>query len=513
MKDQQKDAEDIKALIEIWASSPRNELTLEVLSMGVPEDLQHDERLITWVEQNTNIKRAAFSKAVAARIRADRLHSELGRHPKTAVELVEAYVARDKIEARYNGLMTRSVVPWMVVAENQKEVISGDDMEDPMIADYVHFHFNPQIDLIKMERDIRLLNANFALNFSLDRITDALIDWYERAKAERLLVLFMDIEGAGLKPPEIQKAEALWLEVARTMFECSEHPPEYVAAVLKSFIWQVKRKLRGLPVTNHLMPILLGSQGSGKTTFVHQMIEPISELSAEVDFAMITDERNIDIWNHYVMFFDEMGHASRADMDAAKKTITATTLTRRPMRQNGKVVIDQRATMIGCSNKEMGQLIKDPTGVRRFAPIRFSSSRNWEFGNGIDWTFLWQSVDYRGAHPMTDYADILREIQEEARDFGRVERWLMDFDSTSHAYKGLLNERQRIASNDLFVLFRDYEDVFFAGSLRTSKNDWDHEMKRIAKNAPEKMPFEKMREASGVHYALIRAGRSDTGGY
>ena len=55
---------------------------------------------------------------------------------------------------------------------------------------------------------------------------------------------------------------------------------------------------------------------------------------------------------------------------------------------------------------------------------------------------------------------------------------MIDFDSTSRSYKGLLNERQR-----------------------------------IAKNAPEKTPFDKALEASGVHYALIRAGLSYAGGH
>ena len=84
------------------------------------------------------------------------------------------------------------------------------------------------------------------------------------------------------------------------------------------------------------MPVILGPQGKGKSTFVNMFIAPLRELTLEVNFKAIEDDRNIDIWNSFILFLDEMGYASKADVDTIKNAITANTLTRRPMRSNSK---------------------------------------------------------------------------------------------------------------------------------------------------------------------------------
>jgi hypothetical protein len=40
------------------------------------------------------------------------------------------------------------------------------------------------------------------------------------------------------------------------------------AAAIKNFVWQVKRKLTELPVTNHLMLAFISPQGSGKSSLL-----------------------------------------------------------------------------------------------------------------------------------------------------------------------------------------------------------------------------------------------------
>lgn len=78
---------------------------------------------------------------------------------------------------------------------------------------------------------------------------------------------------------------------------------------------QAKRKANDLPVSNHLMPVILGPQGNGKSTLVRHLLAPIDELTVDTDFAAITDERIISIWQSYVGFLGEMkGPGNRTSM-------------------------------------------------------------------------------------------------------------------------------------------------------------------------------------------------------
>src|SRR5690606_33804221 len=94
-------------------------------------------------------------------------------------------------------------------------------------------------------------------------------------------------------------------------------------------------KALGLKITNHLMPVLLGPQGKGKSTFVLDFLtRPVSELCASTDFSEIQDGRTAELWKHLVLFLDEMGHAAKADIDVIKNRITSPTITYRPMGTN-----------------------------------------------------------------------------------------------------------------------------------------------------------------------------------
>jgi predicted P-loop ATPase len=248
--------------------------------------------------------------------------------------------------------------------------------------------------------------------------------WLEVSKRERLFSLYNAVGSGKLIPVDMARADALWHQVANVVFDTTDESPELIIAILKKFMWQVKRKIRGLPVFNHLMPVLLGPQGKGKSTFVNAMISPLEELVRRVDFKQIEDDRNIEIWKSYVLFLDEMGFASKANIDAIKNVITAPVLDRRPMRSNGVVTVPQNATFMGCSNKELNQLITDPTGIRRFFGLRYRADADWEFINQIDWALLWQSVETAGADPTEAFMDEIRAKQELVRQGSKVEQWM-----------------------------------------------------------------------------------------
>jgi energy-coupling factor transporter ATP-binding protein EcfA2 len=422
--------------------------------------------------------------------------------PANATELVAAFAKKFNLHARMDGLMIRDVKAVFRDDNGNETPILPGDRAAPDVDLYAVFHCDAKarMNRLDLERELRTLSANLRMNISAQDILDAVEEWMKDAARARLHDIFVGIDGV---EPTSDAARS-WKRFAEQVFDCSETSPEFVAAVLRKFMWQVKRKIRGLPISDHLMPVLLGPQGIGKSTLVNQMIGPVEELKLNVDFRMITDERNVEIWDSFVMFLDEMGYASKADIDTVKNIITSSTLTRRPMRSNGRVTINQNATFIGCSNRELAQLVRDPTGNRRFVGLRMRSDADRAFINAIDWPQMWGSVSINEADPMANHRATLAGQQEETRERSRVEQWMIDFDGTATAYHAGISKSGNIAAIDLYDAFREFEERAYPGHFKTSKTDWEFEMARLRKNAPDAVIFEKKRGNGGVVYRWRR---------
>ena len=462
--------------------------------------LDHDNRVI---------RKACIELKIATKSEFDRevnrgrQRAVLGVAPANATELVEAFVDTHSVKAKMNGMLTRHVQATYVDTVTGKvlPITRGDRDESPDVDLMATFHFDARsrMNRLDFERELRVLSTNLRIGITPADISDAVDEWFRKAHRERLHEIYLDVEG---REPTFD-ASAMWLKLAEQVFDCSETSPDFVAAVLRKFIWQVKRKIRGMEVFDHLMPVILGPQGIGKSTLVNRLLGPVEELKLNVDFQMITDDRNVDIWSSYVMFLDEMGYASKADIDTVKNIITASTLTRRPMRTNSMVTIDQKATFIGCSNRELGQLIRDATGIRRFVGIRMRGDADRALINSLDWSLMWGDVRVTDADPLAAHRAVLADQQEESRELGRVEKWMAEFDGANNAYQAGTNKAGNIPAADLYRAYREFEDENFPGNFKTSKTDWDYEMTRLRKNSPAVVVFEKKRSGGGVMYRWI----------
>lgn len=429
-----------------------------------------------WIKKNAHMLGFTI-KEYEKELRFVRIRNDLGAVPQYPEELVQLVVERDKMTCLYNGQISKG---GLKVIEG--EVVGKSDLAIPLIADKVHFAHPTRLNLDAFMRQLRMISDKHRLGFADRAIDDAVIEWVEAARRERRFDLYVTLAGPLVPVSQQDEAERLWLDIGQRLFVTSEDmPAPFVVAVLKKFMHQVKRKLRGLPVYDHLMPVILGTQGKGKSTFVRAMLSPIKELVLGVDFKMIEDDRNIDIWASYVLFIDEMGYASKANIDTIKNAITAEALTRKPLYTNTKVEIEQNATFIGCSNKTLEQLIKDPTGIRRFVALRYSNAPDWEFLNALNWATLWKSVDHEGPCPMASFKTVLAEVQEESREMGRVEHWLTDFNPTR--IDGFsLDDRGRVKAKLLYEFFREFEEGYYPGPHKTSLTEWGHEMRRMERD-------------------------------
>jgi hypothetical protein len=198
-------------------------------------------------------------------LRRVRIIEELGAQPSNPSDLVAIIAKRDQMEVLFDGTLTRDVVPYVIDEKTgEKNFASKKEAQSDWMASYVHFHFPKTIDLMQFELELRVLSTNLKLGYTASEIADAVQVWHAHAKKSRLFMLSSEI-GEGKAPPVVtEPAGEMWKAIATKVFDTSHDAPEFIIAMLQKFMWQVKRKVLGLPITDHLMPVIIGPQGCGK---------------------------------------------------------------------------------------------------------------------------------------------------------------------------------------------------------------------------------------------------------
>lgn len=458
--------------------------TIELQSLV--DTLDHSESLDQvrkWIIEHTDYSKRDWNAAV----HRAKVKDTLGSFPTTAVELLRTLSGDKGIRVAYNRSISRSAP----IAFEGDIITAEDRARDRLIDNVARIKESREVNTETLKRELRMINEEHRLGFSKDAISDAVTTWFENAIEDRKLELFGDVQFA---PQSKDLVATNWQRITDA-FCAEEHDAEFVRAVLSKFIWQVKRKMLGLPITDHLMPVLLGPQGVGKSTLVRDIfLSPLAEVTMDTDFKEICEVRNHDMWRFFVLFMDEMSHAGKADMDQVKNLITMPMLQRRPMGSNDMVNLRQNATFIGCSNREIEQLIRDETGNRRFAALRFTSTPDHATINQIDAQVLWQSVDEKGEDPMKPFKAILKAKQAEWRERSQVEQWLDQYTVPTSKH-GCVQ-----ATVDLYKEYHLWAGTYFGGQEH-NYNVFSKELKRVTNNHPQMgWQFKNTKRGSGYVY-------------
>lgn len=174
-------------------------------------------------------------------------------------------------------------------------------------------------------------------------------------------------------------------------------PEAKEVAVLKHFLWQVKRKMFNKEVKDHMMIILNGPQDKGKSTAIRKLLESLNDLQCESNLDTVTDTRSaLSLSKFLVFFFDELQKIEKTDINALKGIITSKTVSYRPMGTNEIVPVNNKSTFIATINGYMDEKIVDSTGMRRFYQLTFRDnvdSTIWEQINNFNYIELWNSID------------------------------------------------------------------------------------------------------------------------
>ena len=184
-------------------------------------------------------------------------------------------------------------------------------------------------------------------------------------------------------------------------------------AVMKHFVWQVKRKMGGLAVEQHMMPVLFGPSGGGKSVAVSQLLSPVADVTITTDMGIFDDpfaKRMLS--RNFVVFFDELQGSNGVDINHMKQIITATNVEWRVMRSEQVQSAPQNATFIGCSNDPVKERICDPTSARRFWELKCKAQIDWDGVNAIDYRKLWRSIDTHSECPVKSLIPEIRAAQQ-----------------------------------------------------------------------------------------------------
>ena len=278
----------------------------------------------------------------------------IGGTPATAMELIEQYIGQNGIEILLNNFLGKS--------------------NDPTIE---------ATDAIRVR--LQLLNDELDLGYKERIINYAFTQYLSDNSIRRREKLKQAVKYDGNARADV------WQSLARTCFT-EDDPVDYTTAVVRKFIWQVKRKMIGLPVYDHIMPVLYGAQGTGKTQFIKRFVSPIAENVSYPNLKEITDSRNRQLWKRWVLIVDEMEGYEKTDVDALKNVITKEVVSGRVLNTHDDFNEINSASLIGASNKTLDELIRDSTGMRRFIQLNWANldEAGWQVINGVDYIGLWK---------------------------------------------------------------------------------------------------------------------------
>ncbi|TXM65239.1 DnaJ domain-containing protein [Methylobacterium sp. WL12] len=318
-------------------------------------------------------------------------------------------------------------------------------------------------------------------------------------RQERANVVMRPIVWAQLDATQRIKAEAAWERLVSAAFAVE---PALGVAVLKQFVWQVKRKQLELPVEHHLMPVIFSPvQGGGKTIFVRLFLSPLDELATDpVLLSDIADKRSGDVLRFPVGFVDDMERLELRHVGILKAFLTTDAVARRKLFTSLHVRIPQLMTLIGTANEPVAVLIPDPTGHRRFAELHFRNGAEakggeqavWDAIAATDFVLLWRSVDGHGPAPILPHLASLAAVQEASAPPDALRDWLRALDLQSEAVLEIL-QRWGAGADDLRALF------CVQSGVEISNTEFERRMAVLVGDPA--VPFKmKRRVSAGVFY-------------
>jgi hypothetical protein len=348
-------------------------------------------------------------------------------------------------------------------------------------------------------------NANTGIRDAL--LNEAVEVWTDNQKAHRIKemqdLLAYDLLATAHKPIEA------WLQAVTGRVDPVE------VAVLQHWVWSVKRKLHGMPVIHHVMPILVGKSGSGKSVAIEKLLKPVDAMCAEPgDMTILADDRQLfRLAESYVVFFDEMAKAEQTNVESLKRTITSPTLEWRVLGSHFRNTARNNATFIGAANKPVVEIIYDPTSSRRFFQLDSLDRTDWDGINRMDMLSVWRSVNHETDTPLKSVLADVQARQEDIRARTSVEEWLEEngfvadpesdgiwADEPYEAYLETMEKQKRRSPASPRTFRSEVKRIFGAkAAYRSTGNRWRLRMRQSEALAPPQPAVPVLMERRGTN--------------
>ena len=245
---------------------------------------------------------------------------------------------------------------------------------------------------------------------------------------------------------------------------------------------------------NEVVPVLIGAQGCGKTTFLRRLL-PLQLREYYLDHLNLSNkfDKDMALTNNMIVVLDEFDQYSSSQQASLKQAISRSTVNARPIFKGTQVARHRYASFLATTNNP--RPLNDPTGSRRYLCIRLTPGVIIDNYSPIDYEQLYaqvvEEVCERGMRYWFE-ADEIRQIQTDNSPY----QYMMEIDDIVKACfrKPKVNETARdFSMNEIIELITmHYPTVKCNTSMKV----------RIG-CAMHKHGFEQHRHNKGTSYVLI----------
>lgn len=280
---------------------------------------------------------------------------------------------------------------------------------------------NKELSLSQFRDHVKLNAIRGGANFPQNDLNLVINEWLNTFKNN-----FITEERARLSYDQNPTGE---LELKKLVEAITGKQDSVVESVLQHTIWQIKRKLNDLNVDHHMMAIFFGAQGVGKSELMKKLITPWKLRVNTSSLTNLTDDRGFRQFAEYsIIIVDELRGADKASIERIKDIVTQNFAEARVLYTQDTERLPNRSILLGSSNIEVRDVIRDSTGNRRFFQINVSDkmSENWGIINDIDYLSIWRSVDENANSPIIPVLDEVKKIQDDQRFVSLPIEWLKE---------------------------------------------------------------------------------------
>jgi len=397
-------------------------------------------------ELKTYLDKSDFLSAVSKKQQAqsDKAREDLELFGD-ARELVEAFIKAKEVTAKGRGDL-------LIIGKHHSS------LEDILVKLRVYAHeYNASIP---KGEDGKPLGVNFNPKHVEDVFIDYLIDKDHEYKDQTNAKLKYDGTDADLQVKEL-------LDILNI-----ETDLELSCAVLKHWLWLVKRRLLDREVNDELMVAINSAQGVGKSYITRKLAEPLKDYYAEADLSALADAREVNKWTrYYFVNFEELsraggaqanGHFTPKSAEAIKKALTQEDFVTRAMRSHKQFRHKRTFTAWATTNVSIVEVLGDETGMRRFFEIKSRQEAGVQFDhdrvNKYSFLSLWKSIDEdleRGyLHSGSEYWERLQEVQKSYIPKSQIDLFMSD-----GAYvpaKEMGDARYALSALELYQYFTEF---------------------------------------------------------